>query len=933
MGTPNLIPIPNPDDKRGIVRALAKLASLRLNADSTPTFAELTLTELTKSRLVATDSDKTLVSSDLINWVAGTADEIEITDDGDGTITIGIVDPLIVSKGGTGTASLTDHSLLVGSGTDAITALGEATDGQLPIGSTGNDPVLATLTGTSNQINISNGPGSITLSTPQDIHTGASPTFVDITLTAFDSSETIGHVLTDTINPGILDTITVSDDGGRDISWTAGEIYTPDGDIISTVSGSSTCTDNAVNYLVWSSGTSLTLQTSPPSDGEIGIAEIAVAAGDIWEIDEVPILNRLLYDIQRELVRTFPIIVETGLVVSEDTDATNAFDVVSSAGAYHRDINNRHVVPQIYSRTTPMRRWYHSGGVWTNDTNAEIDNTQYDNGTNLVSLSPGKWTKSLFLVSEDEIHWIYPQEEFNNLNAALVGDLPTLPGGLEAFPRTTALIMKEGETSFPPAGSDRWIDVRPLFSPAEIVSSLITQHSSLGGLTEDDHPQYLLVDGTRAMSGDLDLGGNDLLNPGVGHDSFTDFVVNEHIDHSTVSISAGGILSGGGDITASRTISLAQADIDHNSITNTHNLTTDIDHDQLTNYVAGEHFLQTDITNVSTALSTGLLKVTTGTGALSVITDNSGNWDAAYTHSQQTSGNPHNVTPADLSLVIGADVQAWSATLDDLSGTSAAAAQLDSLTDNSIVNSLHRHSELVASDGSVDPALSVASNGYVGIGTASPDRLLKLERDGHVGFVMECTGTSQHAEVILESKSPTGTSHWWTFGVPYGRNSFVISKTGAELGKEFVFSADGNLGIGVSSPSRRLSVHKPGHCGFELICEANSSHAEVILESKSAAGASHWWTFGVPYGGHRFIISSSGVELGNHLAVLSGGNVGIGLTDPEAKLAVAGTLKLQERSSAVSDTAGWGQLWVKNTSPCQLWFTDDTGVDHQIAFV
>ncbi|MBW1931474.1 MAG: hypothetical protein JRI56_00305 [Deltaproteobacteria bacterium] len=72
MGTPNLIPIPNPDDKHGIVRALAKLASLRLNADSTPTFAELTLTGLTASRLVASDSDKGLSSvSDLTAWIAG----------------------------------------------------------------------------------------------------------------------------------------------------------------------------------------------------------------------------------------------------------------------------------------------------------------------------------------------------------------------------------------------------------------------------------------------------------------------------------------------------------------------------------------------------------------------------------------------------------------------------------------------------------------------------------------------------------------------------------------------------------------------------------------------------------------------------------------------------------------------------------------------
>ena len=35
-------------------------------------------------------------------------------------------------------------------------------------------------------------------------------------------------------------------------------------------------------------------------------------------------------------------------------------------------------------------------------------------------------------------------------------------------------------------------------------------HGSLLGLLDDDHPQYLLVDGTRAMSGNLDMGGNDV---------------------------------------------------------------------------------------------------------------------------------------------------------------------------------------------------------------------------------------------------------------------------------------------------------------------------------------------------------------------------------------------------------------------------------------
>lgn len=105
--------------------------------------------------------------------ISGTANEINVADDGSGGVTIGIVDPLIVSKGGTGVATLTDHSVLLGSGTDAITSLGVATDGQLVIGSTGIDPVLATLTGTADQVSVTNGAGSITLSTPQDIDTAA----------------------------------------------------------------------------------------------------------------------------------------------------------------------------------------------------------------------------------------------------------------------------------------------------------------------------------------------------------------------------------------------------------------------------------------------------------------------------------------------------------------------------------------------------------------------------------------------------------------------------------------------------------------------------------------------------------------------------------------------------------------------------------------
>ena len=47
-------------------------------------------------------------------------------------------------------------------------------------------------------------------------------------------------------------------------------------------------------------------------------------------------------------------------------------------------------------------------------------------------------------------------------------------------------------------------------------------------------------------------------------------------------------------------------------------------------------------------------------------------------------------------------------------------------------------------------------------------------------------------------------------------------------------------------------------------------------------------------------------------------------------LSSTGTLKLKETSAAVSDSDGFGQLWIKNNTPNDLYFTTDAGNDIQI---
>lgn len=76
---------------------------------------------------------------------------------GDAISTSGATNVVTISVSGQ-----TEHALSVGTASGAITPLSAATNGQLPIGSTGADPVVAAIT-SGNNLTVTNGAGSITL--------------------------------------------------------------------------------------------------------------------------------------------------------------------------------------------------------------------------------------------------------------------------------------------------------------------------------------------------------------------------------------------------------------------------------------------------------------------------------------------------------------------------------------------------------------------------------------------------------------------------------------------------------------------------------------------------------------------------------------------------------------------------------------------------
>jgi len=92
---------------------------------------------------------------------------INITAKGTGQVIIDdlqLTADLEVQYGGTGASTFTDHGALVGSGTGAITALAVGTNGQLLVGSTGADPVFATVASADSSVEITGGAGTIDLS-------------------------------------------------------------------------------------------------------------------------------------------------------------------------------------------------------------------------------------------------------------------------------------------------------------------------------------------------------------------------------------------------------------------------------------------------------------------------------------------------------------------------------------------------------------------------------------------------------------------------------------------------------------------------------------------------------------------------------------------------------------------------------------------------
>jgi hypothetical protein len=200
-------------------------------------------------------------------------------------------------------------------------------------------------------------------------------------------------------------------------------------------------------------------------------------------------------------------IFNTGSIVTENV---TPYHLDVTGGDYYYSTNEF----QPSGGTDLIFTMYYRDGVtgWTTSATTEVVNG-YDDGSGTISPLPlSAFTKhTLYVIGEgvnEQYFLVLGQTQYPTLIQTEDDLLPIPPPYFDdSVTQIASIYIQQGDPNI-----IQIEDIRPVigFKAGGVNASSL--HGNLLGLSADDHTQYLLVDGSRPMQGDIDMGGNSISN-------------------------------------------------------------------------------------------------------------------------------------------------------------------------------------------------------------------------------------------------------------------------------------------------------------------------------------------------------------------------------------------------------------------------------------
>lgn len=270
-------------------------------------------------------------------------------------------------------------------------------------------------------------------------------------------------------------------------------------------------TANTTCFLhVDSNGTIVQSLSKPSQTSSIMLGRVVANASELEFIDQSRFVNNHYGNNVNSVFRE---VLGAQFISGCTTTANASRELAISSGRYY--FADTAFDPSGATTPAIFHQYNHTSGSWGFSSQTVVNNTQYDNGTDLTSLTNSYYAKhSLYIVGDsdrEQLLLVIAQEQHMSLTSAQMGNLPTPPSYFEeGVVLISSIIVQEGQTSIAEIR-----DERSMIGSSTSAMASVTAHGDLTGLTNDDHTQYLLTNGTRAMAGNLNMNNNNITNVGT----------------------------------------------------------------------------------------------------------------------------------------------------------------------------------------------------------------------------------------------------------------------------------------------------------------------------------------------------------------------------------------------------------------------------------